>query len=207
MRLAQQGDGDAFDVVFRLVHPLLVGYVRPMVGAEAEDVIGEVWVEIARTLPRFSGNGSDFRAWAARIARNRAVDHLRRRIAAPPVSELDTEALALAGRADTAEQAIERASTGEVLGLLRELPPERAQAVMLRAVLGLDGPSAARMLGKRPGALRSAVHRGLRQLARRLADDEELGRADGEGGVGLGGGTGQARPSAIGRTGGETSGT
>ena len=39
---------------------------------------------------------------------------------------------------------------------------------MLRTVLGFDAPAAARILGKRPGAVRSATHRGLRALARRL---------------------------------------
>jgi RNA polymerase sigma-70 factor, ECF subfamily len=40
--------------------------------------------------------------------------------------------------------------------------------VLLRAVLGLDAPAAAAVLGKRPGAIRTAAHRGLRTLARHL---------------------------------------
>jgi len=32
-------------------------------------------------------------------------------------------------------------------------------------VVGLDAPAAARVLGKRPGAVRVAAHRGLRRLA------------------------------------------
>ncbi|MGW5234218.1 sigma factor-like helix-turn-helix DNA-binding protein, partial [Streptomyces nodosus] len=41
--------------------------------------------------------------------------------------------------------------------------------VLLRVVVGLDAPAAARVLGKRPGAVRTAAHRGLRRLARELA--------------------------------------
>jgi RNA polymerase sigma-70 factor (ECF subfamily) len=41
---------------------------------------------------------------------------------------------------------------------------------MLRTVLGFDAPTAASILGKRPGAVRAAAHRGLKQLAKRLAD-------------------------------------
>jgi RNA polymerase sigma-70 factor (ECF subfamily) len=41
---------------------------------------------------------------------------------------------------------------------------------MLRAVIGLDAATAARVLGKRPGAVRTAAYRGLRTLARRLGD-------------------------------------
>jgi RNA polymerase sigma-70 factor (ECF subfamily) len=40
--------------------------------------------------------------------------------------------------------------------------------VLLRAVLGLDATRAAAVLGKRPGAVRTAAHRGLRTLARHL---------------------------------------
>jgi RNA polymerase sigma-70 factor (ECF subfamily) len=46
------------------------------------------------------------------------------------------------------------------------LPPDQAEAVLLRAVVGLDAGTAARVLGKRPGAIRTAAYRGLRTLAR-----------------------------------------
>jgi RNA polymerase sigma-70 factor, ECF subfamily len=39
---------------------------------------------------------------------------------------------------------------------------------LLRAVLGLDAARAAEVLGKRPGAVRTAAYRGLRTLARQL---------------------------------------
>jgi RNA polymerase sigma-70 factor (ECF subfamily) len=42
--------------------------------------------------------------------------------------------------------------------------------VLLRVVVGLDGPAAARVLGKRPGAVRTAAHRGLKRLARELGE-------------------------------------
>jgi RNA polymerase sigma-70 factor (ECF subfamily) len=48
------------------------------------------------------------------------------------------------------------------------LPPDQAEAVLLRAVLGLDAQTAGHVLGKRPGAIRTAAYRGLRTLAGRL---------------------------------------
>lgn len=44
---------------------------------------------------------------------------------------------------------------------------------MLRVVMGLDTASAARVLGKRVGAVRTAAYRGLRRLAERLGQPEE----------------------------------
>jgi RNA polymerase sigma-70 factor (ECF subfamily) len=54
--------------------------------------------------------------------------------------------------------------------------------VLLRAVLGLDATRAAAVLGKRPGAVRTAAHRGLRTLARHL-DHTRRPRSDANAGV------------------------
>ncbi|HTW00386.1 MAG TPA: hypothetical protein VMF87_08790 [Streptosporangiaceae bacterium] len=45
--------------------------------------------------------------------------------------------------------------------------------MLLRAVIGLDAATAATVLGKRPGAVRTAAYRGLRTLARQLENQQE----------------------------------
>jgi len=59
-------------------------------------------------------------------------------------------------------------STAAAIALIATLPREQAEAVLLRAVVGLDAVTAGQVLGKRPGAVRVAAHRGLKTLARRL---------------------------------------
>ncbi|WP_328670239.1 RNA polymerase sigma factor [Streptomyces sp. NBC_00322] len=166
---AQQGDEDAFAVAYRLVQPGLIGYVRGLVGDDAEDVAAEAWLEIARDLGRFRGDGAGFRGWTATIARHRALDHLRRQKRRPRTSLLEQDVLDLPGGQDTAAAALETLSTERALALIGRLPREQAEAVLLRVVVGLDGPAAARVLGKRPGAVRTAAHRGLKGLAELLA--------------------------------------
>ncbi|MHB9859575.1 RNA polymerase sigma factor [Streptomyces sp. YIM S03343] len=165
---AQEGDETAFAVAYRLVQPGLLGYLRGIVGDDAEDVASDAWLEIARDLGRFRGDGAGFRGWTATIARHRALDHLRRQKVRPRSAGLEPELLDLPGPHSTHEQALESMSTAHALGLVRELPRDQAEAVLLRVVVGLDGPSAARVLGKRPGAVRTAAYRGLKRLARRL---------------------------------------
>jgi len=63
---------------------------------------------------------------------------------------------------------LEALSTGAALALIATLPAVQAEAVLLRAVLGLDAATAATILGKRAGAVRTAAHRGLRTLATRI---------------------------------------
>ncbi|WP_079178219.1 RNA polymerase sigma factor [Streptomyces mangrovisoli] len=206
---AQEGDETAFAAVYRLVQPGLLGYLRGLVGdPDAEDVAADAWLEIARDLGRFRGDGAGFRGWSATIARHRALDHLRRGRARPGLAPPTPELLELPGPHDTYVQAMEALSTDRALALVRELPPDQAEAVLLRVVVGLDGPAAARVLGKRPGAVRTAAHRGLRRLARRLGVEGEGGseepapeREAGSDGRAGPGSDGRAGPGSDGRAG------
>ncbi|MFR0357830.1 RNA polymerase sigma factor [Streptomyces sediminimaris] len=162
---AQEGDEASFARAYRIVQPGLLGYLRGIVGDDAEDVASDAWLEIARDLKRFKGDGAGFRGWTATIARHRALDHLRRQKVRPRSAGLEADVLDLPGPHSTHDQALESLSTERALELLRSLPRDQAEAVLLRVVVGLDGPSAARVLGKRPGAVRTAAHRGLKRLA------------------------------------------
>ncbi|GHB03804.1 RNA polymerase sigma factor [Streptomyces chryseus] len=183
---AQDGDESAFRTVYRAVHPRLLGYIRTLVGdPEAEDVASESWLQITRDLDRFSGDADRFRGWAARIARNRALDHIRMRGRRPVVGADETELATKPGASDTADEAMEALATGDTLALIAQLPQDQAEAVVLRVVVGLDAKSAAQTLGKRPGAVRTAAHRGLKRLAELLhaADAGARGEDSGAGGV------------------------
>ncbi|MCS0637692.1 RNA polymerase sigma factor [Streptomyces sp. LP05-1] len=169
---AQSGDENAFRSVYRAVHPRLLGYIRTLVGeADAEDVASESWLQIARDLDRFSGDADRFRGWAARIARNRALDHLRMRGRRPAVGGDETELTDKPAASDTADEAMEAVATGHTLHLIAQLPQDQAEAVILRVVVGLDAKTAARTLGKRPGAVRTAAHRGLKRLAELMGQE------------------------------------
>jgi RNA polymerase sigma-70 factor, ECF subfamily len=171
---AQDGNETAFRTVYRAVHPRLLGYVRTLVGdPDAEDVASEAWLQIARDLDRFSGDADRFRGWAARIARNRALDHIRMRGRRPVTVGDETELTGKPAESDTAGEAIEALVTDTTLSLIARLPQDQAEAVVLRVVVGLDAKSAAETLGKRPGAVRTAAHRGLKRLAELLDDDAE----------------------------------
>ncbi|MFF3583606.1 RNA polymerase sigma factor [Streptomyces mirabilis] len=172
---AQQGDEAAFALAYRIVQPGLLGYVRGIVGDDAEDVASDAWLEIARDLGRFKGDGAGFRGWTATIARHRALDHLRRQKVRPRATGLENDVLELPGTHSTHDQALESLSTERALELVARLPRDQAEAVLLRVVVGLDGPAAARVLGKRPGAVRTAAHRGLKRLAQQLGIDGESG--------------------------------
>lgn len=165
---AVSGDETAFAALYRELQPRLVRYAAGIVGQDAEDVTAEAWLQIARDLRRFTGDLDAFRGWTTRIVRNRALDLARKR-ARHATRPMGLEALFdAADPHDAWDGAAERMSTARAIALIATLPPDQAEAVLLRAVVGLDATAAGAVLGKRPGAVRVAAHRGLRSLARRL---------------------------------------
>ncbi|MGC9671262.1 RNA polymerase sigma factor [Planosporangium sp. 12N6] len=165
---AQGGDEYAFRLLYREVQPRLLRYLHALVPDDAEDVAADVWLEITRGLHAFQGGLDGFRGWAATIARHRALDHLRRLRRRPSADVPVEELVHLASTDDTAGGALDAMSTGNAVALIASLPRDQAEAVMLRAVMGLSAEAAAKVLGKRSGAVRIATHRGLRRLAERV---------------------------------------
>jgi RNA polymerase sigma-70 factor (ECF subfamily) len=161
---AQAGDDAAFTSIFRDVQPALLRYLR-LIAPDAEDVASETWLQVVSGLRRFRGGEQEFRAWLFTIARHRAADSGRSRARRPAVPLELTEADQLLTSPDAADQALEAVSTRAVLTLIASLPGDQAEIIMLRVVAGLEAREVARIVGKTPGAVRVAAHRGLRKLA------------------------------------------
>jgi RNA polymerase sigma-70 factor (ECF subfamily) len=164
---ARSGDERAFAGLYRQTQPRLLRYASSLVGGDAEDVTAEAWLQIARDLASFSGDIMGFRGWTATIVRNRAFDHLRAQQRRPS-TPLEEFFLDRPSELDTEVMVEETLTTQSALALIATLPPDQAEAVLLRTVIGLDAPTAAAILGKRPGAVRVATHRGLKALGRAL---------------------------------------
>jgi RNA polymerase sigma-70 factor (ECF subfamily) len=178
LRRAHQGDEEGFVALYRDLQPRLLRYATVLVGRDAAaDVTGEAWFQITRDLHTFTGDLDRFRGWAAKIVHHRAMD-LRRASARRPTVALDAreDRDEPATDRDAAAVALDGISTENALALIAGLPRDQAQAVLLRAVVGLDTHTAGEVLGKRPGAVRVAAHRGLKRLARQVRYVDEEGR-------------------------------
>jgi RNA polymerase sigma-70 factor (ECF subfamily) len=168
---AAGGDESAFARLWRDIQPALLRYLRVLTKdvTLAEDVAAEVWIDVARRLADFRGDESAFRGWLFTLARRRAIDAWRQALRAPVQLTGDDADLDRAGGDETAASAMERMTTQRALALIATLPPDQAEAITLRVIAGLDVKDVARLLGKRPGAVRVAAHRGLRTLAAKLS--------------------------------------
>jgi RNA polymerase sigma-70 factor (ECF subfamily) len=165
---AQGGDEEAFAVLWRHLQPALLRYFRIVAPPAAEDLAADTWLSVIRRLQQFRGDEGAFRAWLFTVARHRAIDW-RRQAARRPTTLVPVEQLAeRSAPDDSVAQVLEGQSTRAALALVAELPPDQAEVVALRVLGGLEVTEVARIVGKRPGAVRVLAHRGLRRLAKLL---------------------------------------
>jgi RNA polymerase sigma-70 factor (ECF subfamily) len=169
---AQGGDERAFAVLWRHLQPALLRYFRVVAPPAAEDLAADTWLSVIRRLQQFRGDERGFRAWVFTVARHRAIDW-RRQATRRPTSLVPVEQLAEhQAPDDPVAQVLEHQSTRAALALLAELPADQAEVVALRVLGGLEVAEVARIVGKRPGAVRVLAHRGLRRLAKLLKSAE-----------------------------------
>jgi RNA polymerase sigma-70 factor (ECF subfamily) len=170
---AREGDEAAFASLWRSYNPPLLRYLGALAGAhDTDDVASTTWVEVVRNLDRFAGDESSFRAWLFTIARHRLIDLRRSEKRRPTVPLGDDEADAASGGPDPAVLADASWSSEAAVALVRTLPPDQAEVILLRVVAGLDVATVATMTGKRPGTVRVLAHRALRRLAERVEGRE-----------------------------------
>jgi RNA polymerase sigma-70 factor (ECF subfamily) len=172
---AARGDEEAFGRLWRDLQPRLLRYFMVASPAAAKDLASETWLAVVRGIDRFTGNEPAFRAWVFTIARHEMLDW-RRRAARRTTEELPVNGLVeQAAPDDPAAAAVERFSTRAALAMVATLPPDQAEAIVLRVVAGLDVERVAAIMDKRPGTVRVLTHRGLRRLAERLGAERVRG--------------------------------
>lgn len=165
---AQAGDREAVGELYQALSAPLLSYLMSQVrrAEDAEDLLGQVFLDAMRDLGRFQGDASGFRAWLFRIAHNRAIDLARRlgRRAEVPL----TDAEAVPEESDAEEQALEGAERERLWRAVRRLPPAQREVIALRLAAGLSSPEIAAALSKRVGAVKALQHRALENLAKAL---------------------------------------
>jgi RNA polymerase sigma-70 factor (ECF subfamily) len=167
---AKQGDEAAFSTLWRDANPSLLRYLRVVTPQHADDIAAETWVQVLRGLAQFTGDEGAWRAWLFTTARRRVLDQVRHRARHPaePLDDIHTSEMP---RAAAAEQiAMDNMATERAIALVSRLPEQQAEVIMLRVVAGLETDVVAEMLGRSPGAVRVAAHRGLKKLATLLSE-------------------------------------
>lgn len=162
VKRAQMGDREALGFLYARYADNVHGYVQSIVhdSHEAEDVTQQVFAKLIHVIGKYEERDVPFFAWVLRVARNLALDHLRRQ-SPIPVEEV---------------RAIDRTSVdpagGHRINDLREalstLPTDQREVLVLRHVAGLSPMEIATRMGRSEGSIHGLHHRGRRALRAEL---------------------------------------
>ena len=131
----------------------VLGYLRRLLGARAEDAWQETFLRALRAYGRLE-HGRHLRAWVCTIATNVALDELR--VKQRTVTQVDLEPVA----------ELQRDAFRELEHLTGDLPPTERAAVVLRYGYDLPYAQIADALGSSEEAARAAASSGVRRLRR-----------------------------------------
>jgi RNA polymerase sigma-70 factor (ECF subfamily) len=171
---AQVAEEWAIGALYEEFQPRLLKYLAFRAPQVAEDVASEIWIKVARGLPRFTGDEIEFRAWLFTIARHALIDWRRHEQRRPEQAAEPIAFVGMTDPVDTEESALEAVSTAAALRTIALLPPDQADVVLLRVVAGLDAAQVGRIMGKPPGTIRVLQHRALQRLVIALGATREL---------------------------------
>lgn len=168
VRRAQAGDREALGFLYARYADNVYGYVRSIVHDhhEAEDVTQHVFAKLIHAIGKYEERDVPFFAWILRVARNVAVDHIRRQRLVP-VEEVRTSD---EGSADPAGGGRMR----DLTDALARLPRAQREVLVLRHFAGLSPTEIALRTGRSEGSIHGLHHRGRRALR---ADLETRGAA------------------------------
>jgi RNA polymerase sigma-70 factor (ECF subfamily) len=159
-------DRQSFERLYREARDDAYAYVRYLTGddAVAEDVISQAFERAFRKRSRFDATRGTPRTWLFGIARNAALDELRRR---KRTAALTCDVSAAAH--DPTTGAVDRVT---VLAALARLEPRHREIVALKFFGGLGNDEIARVLGISHSNAGTQLHRAVTRLREVMGDDE-----------------------------------
>ena len=161
----QSGDETALTRLFHR-HSRLVFSVAMRVLQEredAEDVLQEVFMQIWKRPPVIDDTHQSAGPLLAVMARNRAVDHVRKRKHMQPVDDLP-----LPSSVDLEASSEQRLLLGRVREIVKELPQEQQTALNLAFFQGLTHTEIAASTGTPLGTVKTRIRAAVNLLERTL---------------------------------------
>lgn len=136
---------------------------------DAEDLTEQAFLQAYRHFDRAQreSDGRSLRPWLIRIVQNLAYNHYRDRARKPQASIDLVEPIAAPVGTDRIAE--DREELSQIMRLIRELPDERREALIMRFALGMDNAEIARAMGRSNGATKVLLHRAVKQLEEMVA--------------------------------------
>jgi RNA polymerase sigma-70 factor (ECF subfamily) len=150
-----------FDRYARIVYSVALRVLRDPF--EAEDVMQEVLMQVWRGAPSFIVGRGSLGGWLVVVARNRAIDVLRRRHPSDPVDEV-----ILPAPVDLASEAERNTLMEKLRSIMHELPQEQQKSLQLAFFEGLTHSEIAEKTGDPLGTVKTRIRLALISIRKAL---------------------------------------
>ena len=159
---AVQGDSEAFGLLYERYITRIYNYIYYRIGSsyDAEDLTERVFMRALRHIGNYNNRGVPFSAWLYRIAHNLVANWYRdnsRRREIP----LDDGILTIQQTSFPEQEVAHEEERERLLHVIRKLPSDRQQLVILKFVDHLSNAEIGQIMGRTEGAVKSLYHRTL----------------------------------------------
>jgi len=161
---ASQGDKEAFGVLYERYVNRIFNYIYYRTGnvSDAEDLTARVFQRAMHHIVNYTDRGVPFSAWLYRIAHNLVANWHRDRSRRQEIPISDAPLIAKGDLPETMLVHTEEQET--LLKLIRHLPPDRQQLLILKFVEHFSNAEIGQIMGRSEGAIKSLYHRTLLAL-------------------------------------------
>ena len=156
----------AYERLWGLLAPAVVGYLRLQGMPDPEDLTSEVFLGAFAGLARFEGGEAALRSFVFAIARRRVVDERRRAARRPVVSGREVAEGDVMVARSAEDEGLARLGEERVRRLCAGLGDDQRDVMLLRLVGGLTVVEVAGAVGKSVGAVKALQRRAVRALAK-----------------------------------------
>jgi RNA polymerase sigma-70 factor, ECF subfamily len=182
MRRAQNGDRQAFSIIYERYSSAVLSYLYRMLGnvEDVESIGQEVFLRAFRFAPTYR-YPEKLSTWLFTITRNLAINNARRRKRSPVrnLTELNLEGVEVSSDPyQVAQRATDNVEKQEeitrVLKALEDLPTDQKEVIVLGVFQDLSYAQMEAITGTKAVTLRSRMFHGLRKLARMVGTDLDV---------------------------------
>lgn len=172
-----KSDPGAFGLLYENYLQKIYNYVYYRTGNhhDAEDLTAKTFQRAMKHISRYEQRGVPFSAWLYRIAHNVVAnwhrDQSRRKVVA-------LDELVLYQRWQQSPEGLveENEEKRELLKVIRRLPADRQQLLILKFVEGMSNEAIGQIMGRSEGAIKSLYHRTLLALRKEIVPQSQRGQ-------------------------------
>jgi RNA polymerase sigma-70 factor (ECF subfamily) len=154
----RSGDEQAMAQLYDRYSPIVYSVALRVLGdtGAAEDILQEVFMQLWRSPDMFDASRGSLSGWLAVIARNRAIDFLRKRR-----PETDITEVVVSVEPDLAGKAERSSAADKIRGALGAMPAPQRSALEMAFFEGLTHTEIADKTGEPLGTVKTRIRAGL----------------------------------------------